>query len=820
MSMSRAGALFLAFFVSMAAAVLRADGPVIVEIRVEGVQRLSPDYLTSRMSLRVGGVFDPEAANRDLERLYQSEWIRQVSIDKEEIPGGLRVVVRVEEVPRILRVRFEGLRHLRRSDLVSKIREGGLAEFPEEEGDIYGAPLNDGTLADIVAAVEQACLMENYSDARVETQIVRARYGVDLVLHMKEEKMVVIEDFTIEGGPTYGQRHVEENTNLFTKEQFLFFDDGLFDRNLLEDDILQLIGFYRDRGYMDVTVDAVVTRKDVQPGFFMKMFNMHPRDEVGVTLKVREGALYSVGAVNVSGVTQFTSDEVLKAFEIVPGDPYTARQMRKARERVEAIYGDKGFVPETYFPDPALTSIQVLERPDARTRTINIEIRVREGQKIKIRDLTVRGNEKTRDEVIRREMLGLAPGGSYDWSAHKEALRRLKNLDYFEPDTGLRLMLDPNIGKTERDLILEVDEAQTGSFTFGVSMTSEGDFNGNLGINQSNYDVADISGFPMNIGDFFRNRQYVGKGQIFSMNLSPGTRTSIYSVSLYEPWIFGYPVGLGSSISASTTEYDSYSVDRLGGSLTLSRRWYLGPQEMVTLGLRYRHERVEIKDIEFDAPSFIRSGDPDFLLNGLMPFVAYDSRDNGRIPTEGQLHELSFERTGGFMGGIDFHRVTLKDAFYWTAYTTPEDDRHVLALLSRIDWERPYDETAEIPIFERFFLGGMQTLRGYKLNTIGPKENDVAYGGIARHHGSLEYIVPLVGSHIRGVAFFDYGTLHVQTPDDWFSGYRFGTGLGLRILVPKVNFPVAIELAEPVGPRSDHEDTRFFNFSLKTSTSF
>ncbi|MGE4158132.1 MAG: outer membrane protein assembly factor [Planctomycetota bacterium] len=818
--MRQAWALLLVFAISISAGFLRADGPVIVEIRVEGLQKLSPEYLTSRMSLKVGVPFDPEAASRDLERLYLSEWIRQVSIDKEEVPGGLRLVVRVEEVPRILRVRFEGLRHLKRSDLTKKIREGGLPDFPDDEGDIYGAPLNDGILADIVAAVEQACLMENFSDARVETEIVRSRYGVDLILRMKEEKMVVIEDFTIEGGPTYSQRYIEENTSLFTKEQFLFFDDGLFDRSFLEEDILQIIGFYRDRGYMDVTVDAVVTRQDVQPGFFMKLFNMPPRDEMNVTLKVREGPLYAVGDVKVSGSTQFTKDEVLKAFEIKPGDIYTARDLRKARERVESIYGDKGFVPETYFPDPVLTSIQVVERPDARTRTINLEVRIREGQKVKIRDLTIRGNEKTRDEVIRREMLGLVPGGNYEWSAHQEALRRLKNLDYFEPDTGLRLMLDPNIGKTERDLILEVDEAQTGSFTFGVSMSSEGDFNGNLGINQSNYDVTDISGFPFNVGDFFRNRQYVGKGQIFSMNLSPGTRTSTYSVSLYEPWIFGYPVGLGGSLSSSTTEYDSYSVERIGGALTLSRRWYLGPQEMLSVGIRYRNEQVEIKDIEFDAPSFIINGDPDFLLNGLMPFVAYDSRDNGRIPTEGQLHELAIERTGGFMGGIDFHRVTLKNGFYWTAYTTPEDDKHVLALLSRIDWEKPYGETAEIPIFERFFLGGMQTLRGYKLNTIGPKENDVPYGGIARHHGSLEYIVPLVGNHIRGVAFVDYGTLHVQTPDDWFSGYRFGTGLGLRILVPKVNFPVAIELAEPVGPRSDHEDTRFFNFSLKTSTSF
>lgn len=806
---------------------VQAQEGTVVEVKVEGLRRVSEDFVLSRIALRPGMPWDAAVAARDLQRLYETDRFRQVDVDIQTLSAGLRVVFRVEESPFVVNIRFEGLAGLDREDLLSGMADEGLTGLPrpyDEPNAYYGRPLSAGRLADFKEALLTTARKKNFTDLEVDHRLEPREEGVDLVFEITERHEVVVEDLEITSDSNYSQRFIEKNTQLTTRESFFIFSAGIFVPSVLRDDIVQIQQMFRERGHYDVTVDATVTRQEDPPGFWGRLFGSVTEDEVTVRLHVREGPLYSVGDIQVSGQpTVFTEGILREVFGIRSGDVADSKAIFEGRERLQELYGDKGYVPESGFPDPVLTRIDIIFRPDARTRTVDLEIRIHEGQPITIRDLVIRGNERTRDEVIRREMLALSPGDAYTWSARKESLRRLENLGFFERTGGVSLHVDPRVGRTERDLILNVEETQTGSFNVGASVNSDGDVNANLSIGQTNFDVGDVTGFPFNAVDFFRNRQYVGKGQNFNLSLSPGTRTSTYSVSLFEPWIFGAPVGVGGAASFSTEEFRDWDEERLAFALTVARRWYLSDQQLLTIGVRLRHENIALTNVDDDAPSIIRNSDPDIRIRGLTPFISWDTRDNSRNPTEGQFHELHVERAGGFLGGLDFTRVSQRSAFYITLHENREDERHVLAVTSKVDWIEPYGQTGNIPISERFYLGGMRTLRGYRTSDIGPKENDNPLGGTGRHYGSFEYIVPLAGESLKGVAFVDYGALQYFTPttlDDWIDDYRFGAGLGLRLIVPQVNFPLTLEVAEPIGPKSHGDERRLFNFSFASRTAF
>jgi outer membrane protein insertion porin family len=814
-------ALALGFWFSQSFFSLRAATLDVVEIRIEGLERVSEKYVLGHMASRVGAAWKAGTVERDVARLYATGRFESVEIVDEVSPEGIRLIVKLIEASRIVHVYFEGLQALKRYDIVRSMREEGFPEMPLKREDVWLKPLNRAFLSDILSALEKVAHKKNFTDITVVSRTEKVSGGVDLILTVDEGYDVFVDDFSITSESGFSESFIEKQARLTTKEKIFIFRSGIFEPDFLADDILKVKYFFRDRGFLDVTIDATVTRDTVSPGWWGRLFGRTTEDAVSIHFTVKEGPLYSWGEISFEGGQQFSKEELKNIFALQSGEEANTRHLFDARDRLQEAYGNLGYLPEGDFPDPVLTRIDIRRYPDARTKTVDLEIHIREGQKITIRDLIIRGNERTRDEVIRRQMLAILPGSIYHWGHHQEALRLLKNLDYFKAVDRLDVRVSPEFGKIERDLILEVEEKDTGGLNFGVSVSSEGDFNLNFAINQSNFDVTDLPGFPGNIADFFRARQYVGKGQNFSLNLSPGTRRSRYQVSLYEPWFLGYPFALGSSVSLRKDEsFRDYEQERLLFTLTASKRWYLGPESLVTLGLRYRHEDVAIIDVDDNAPDFIKDTDPDTSVRGLMPFFSYDSRDNIFFPSRGQMHEISLERAGGIFGGLDFTRISQKSSFYFTSWVNREDEKHVLSFTSRLDWIEAFGDTTSIPINERYFLGGLRTLRGFEFAGVGPQEDDVPRGGVTRHYGSLEYIVPLSGRAIRGVTFFDYGTLHQENPGDWINNYRFSLGLGLRIHVPGVNIPLSFEVAEPVGPKPHGDKRQFFNFSFQTRTSF
>jgi len=800
---------------------LVADESRVKEVVFQGpnnqeLSGISKFYLQKHISTIEGSVYDEDKIDRDIKRLYDKGLFS--SIDKKiiDVGAGLKkVIFEIVVAPRINYIVFSGLDRLTRKKIVSKIHDAGFEDFPEEMHDYYGKHLTHGEMMKIKGAVLNALSERNYVDASITTEVVDNSDDIALIVNVIEGLPVRVDSFDFKSTHNFSQSFIKTQTKFFTSEKWWIFG-GKYNYDHLQDDISQINNFYYDNGYLDVTVDAVIDRRKVNTFWGLG----GEEYEVDVNLNVEEGDLYSFGRINVEGNVLFDKKTILETFEIKMGDIFNMYDIHEARERLEELYGNKGLIVQKFNLSSVLTNIDVKTIPDFRTKTVTINIEIKEGSEIKIKDFIIRGNERTRDEVIRREMLGILPNQPFNWSARKEAVRRLKNLNYFEDFAGIDVRLDDNVDATERDMILEVKEKRTGDFNFGIGVSSEGDVFGNFSIGQKNFDITDISGFPTNAFDFFRNRQYVGKGQIFNIQLSPGSRVSQYSIGLYEPWLFGYPYGLDLGSSFSETEFETYTEQRFSNSVALSRRFYMDDQELLTVGMGYRDVALALVELDNKAPNFVLESDVDITLRGPSAFIKYDTRDNYQLTTEGHLSEFKYEVLGGPFGGTDLLKLTQKSSIFFTVGEDRQKRRQVFSIRSRIDWQKPYDRTKVVPIFERYFLGGGSTLRGYKRYAIGPQPNGTSIGGAVRHFGGIEYSVPLMGRNVRGITFLDYGTLHENTTKNIFHGYRFGAGAGVRFTIPGLGFPIAIDLAHPVGPKSHFERKRNLHFQFAAQSSF
>jgi len=540
-----------------------------------------------------------------------------------------------------------------------------------------------------------------------------------------------------------------------------WFKKRRYDVDELEEARAAVRDVYLDRGYLDAEVDVAVMEHDAG-------------DRLTAVFRVREGALYRFGAVALAGVSSLPENQVRRRVAMRPGEPASAAAARRTVADVEEYYGAHGYVEALVAP--ALD-------PDPESRLVAARVDVTEGDLFCVRNIRVRGNHRTRDKVIRREIL-LYPGDVFDAGRARRSERIINNLGFFSRVRAYPADT-PEPGK--KDLIIDVEEKRTGQFMIGAGFSSEDKLIGFAELSQGNFD---LTGWPY----------FMGAGQKIKLRAQVGERRKLYDFSFVEPWFLDRRLSLQFDAYRSETDYLEYDVQRTGGAIGLGRALPLASR----LDVSYRLEHVRLTGrsdtnayvyAEPPRDPYVFEAEEDRIASSVDLSLTHDRRDNPFVPTRGAKAKLFGSVSGGPLGfdtDIYVLGATLNQyvPLWWG---------HVISLRARYEIVDAYGDTPEVPLADRLFLGGGRTLRGFAWRDVGPKVVPADGGGPHRSVGggslafaSVEYAVPIV-EHVRLAAFYDTGNVwrepYALDPDDLAAS----AGVGVRLDLP--GFPIRVDRA-------------------------
>lgn len=574
---------------------------------------------------------------------------------------------------------------------------------------------------------------------------------------------------------------------------------GELDDDLITEDLNALRAFYRDEGYLDVRADYQI------------QFSPNGREAI-LEYIIDEGPLYvlrSLQLVIEDGEPVFTEAQLQGLIDLKPGDVYAARSVRDAAATIQRAYGKLGY---SVYPGGASDGVDVssAEKRDPDRPIVDLVLTIRQGQRYKVGEVIIQGNELTRDEVIRREALDVRPERPLDpteIARTRDRIRRTRLFNTLTPE-GVKITLQPpDPAEPEyRDVLIEVEETNTGSFNIGGAINSDAGLTGRIELIQRNFDIADT---PDTVGEFTSGRAFRGGGQTFEIRLVPGDQVQDYRIGVTEPHLFD--TNYSGSVTAffRDRDFDEFDEQRFGLRGSIGRRF--GTRWNGSLGLRA--ESIELGDLPDDVPIDVFQVEDQNVLFGVGLSLQRSSLDNIFRPTRGSRASIGVEQV---FGDFEFTRF---DAGYRVFVPVREDllgRSTVLSFSTDIGYIPQGQE--DVPTYERFYLGG-QSFRGLDFRTVSPRSvradngqpSDDPVGGTWLFFAGAQITQPIFEEVFSVVGFVDTGTV---TFDPGFEDYRVTAGVGLRFYVAALSpAPLAFDFGFPVI-KEDDDETRLFTFSI------
>ncbi|MBW1776615.1 MAG: outer membrane protein assembly factor BamA [Deltaproteobacteria bacterium] len=652
---------------------------------------------------------------------------------------------------------------IREKPTIRKIRFKGNRVYDEKEL-LENIDIRSGSILNIfkvksnLKRIEDLYKKKNYHNAEVSYEIEALKNNqVDLEFVISEGKKLRIQTITFEGNTVFDAKTLKKVMSTSEKGLFSFItSSGDLDRDKLAQDKEALAAYYQNHGYLN----ARVSDPEVK----------YEEDGIEVIFKISEGPRYTVGTVTLSGDVE--DKAALKEKLAITKKTYFSRKtVRKDVLALTDLYSDQGYANVEIFP-------KVNENPE--TRVVAIDYRIRKGPLVSFEKILISGNRKTRDYVIRRE-LKVYEQERFSSTRLKRSVRNLYRLDYFED-----VKVQTQKGTTEDQMVLKIDvtEKSTGSFSIGAGYSSEDDF----------FAMASVT-----------QRNLFGRGQIVSLQANVGGRSDRYNLSFTEPWLFNIPLSGRVDLYRWIKDYDTYDKDATGGGLRLGYPLWT---DYLRFTVGYAYEISNIEDIQEDAPPSIKDFEGTNTQSTVSADLRWDSRNRIFNPTEGSEHRFTVEYAG-FGGNIAFTKYIGKTGWYFPIFKGTVGFLHAKAGYVE---ENP---GGRLPDWERFYLGGISSLRGFKYRSVSPKNEDgIKIGGNKFIQFNAEYLVPLFPDMgIFGVAFFDTGNAYNNDEDIELSNMRESAGLGFRWFSPVG--PIRLEYGL-ILDRQEDESAGRWEFSMST----
>lgn len=720
----------------------------VATIAPAGNQRIDSGAILRKISTKSGDAYSQQALRKDLISIYKMGYFNDVQIDVEDSPQGKKVVFKVIEKPIISSIIYEGIDELKEEDIkeAANLKEHFI--------------LNPAKITTAKEAIRQLYKTKGYYNCQVTSEITYPDdMGAEVRITIDEGKETFIQEISFEGNTTFDDDDLLDEIE--TGERWFMSwitDTGLLDMTKIKQDTQRIIAFYNNQGFLEAKIgDPKISQEG--EWLFVKFL-------------IEEGPRYRVGTVDFAGDILTDKDSLLQLLNIRNEEFLNRQTVRDDIYKLTDHYAEAGYAFASIRPD-------VKKAPSGDR--MDITYKIDKGNLVYIDRITIKGNSRTRDNVIRRE-LRLVEGGVFDSKALLKSTQALQRLQFFDE---VNITPEPSLDPDRMHIIVEVTEKSTGTFSIGAGYSS--------------VDKLIL------MGQISENN-FLGRGDTLSFSANLSATSSRFNLAYTNPHLNDSELSWGIDLFSTEREYDDYTKDSKGGGLRVGYPVF----EKFRLFGNYSYTDTDLTEVSEDASYIIKNSVDLHVTSAIKLSLVRDSRNRLYGASSGSRNSVSVKYGGGPLGG-DAQFTKVQGSTSWFFPLPFSTTFHFKAAAGQV-FE---NETDKLPVYERFYLGGLNSVRGFEYAKISPIDpvSGERVGGDKMWYTNTELIFPLLEAQgIKGVLFYDAGQVF-NDDEDWNvnDSAKSAVGFGVRWLSPMG--PLRLVWGYNLDPTPD-EDESVWDFSV------
>jgi outer membrane protein insertion porin family len=721
----------------------------IVQILIKGNNRIEEDAIRRVIKIKEGDLYNLKDITDELKAVYKMGYFDDIRVEAQNVEGGKSITFNITEKPTVRNILVKGNTRVYDDDDIKEvltIRKGSI--------------LNSNTLQSDMRRIEELYKEKNYHNVKVSFDVfAREDFQADIEYKIDEGKKFQISKINFVGNRAISTAKLKGLMGTSEKGILSWLTSaGDLNQENLNQDLAKLTAYYHNNGY----VQARVGEPEVK----------FEEDGIVITIRIDEGPQFKVGEVTLAGDLIIPQEQLLEKIKITEEEYYDREMLRLDVITLTDIYADEGY---------AYVDISPRIDQDTDKLVVNIIFDIDKGKQVYFEEITISGNTKTRDKVIRRQ-LQVYEQELYGGRRLKRSVQNLYRLDFFE---DIKVNTTKGSADDKMRLSLDVVEKNTGAFSFGAGF-------GNV---ESLFLTASVA-----------ERNLFGRSQTLSLKGQLGNKTTKFTLSFTEPWLFDIPLSAGADLYNWNYRFSDYNKDSIGGNLRLGY-----PIIDYTRGyLSYNYDVANINNVSSNAANSIKNNKGRNVKSSIGTRIRYDSRDQLFHPTKGSTHDANFE-FAGLGGNIGFTKYTAETSWYY---------RLVWQLIGVLHAKGGYVKKLQgktLPDYDKFYMVGIDALRGFERGDLSPQDKDRAeVGGNKFIQFNAELRFPLLEeAGLYGVGFFDTGNIKKEGENIELDDLRESAGLGIRWQSPMG--PIRLEYGWILDRKSTDHGPGAWEFSMATS---
>ncbi|HME88201.1 MAG TPA: outer membrane protein assembly factor BamA [Chthoniobacterales bacterium] len=759
------GVICAALFGPAPAHAQRPEVPIVrsIDVQYSGPATVSKDAILAHMRTAVGQPYSDSVVEEDIRDLYKTGGVQNVRIFAQPEADGVKVIVAVQT------------RQILRELVIDGAHRVSAKKLRKEISVRLNAPVNEDDLQKARQKIIDRYQSKGFTDITVDFRVepIDESKGTARVIYtINEGARGAVGRIQFQGNEHFSERILRKQMKTRGKTMVSFLDkSGRLDEVQLQQDLDSIKEFYQDHGYIDVEVKEIGRERKKGP--------------LTITIGIKEGTQYHVNKMSFAGYQKTTEEKLRKVIKMKEGALYSPKQLRNDAKAIADAYGSGGYVDLVVLPQGV----------PAGPGLIDVHYKIEEGNRSFVERINIIGNTRTKDKVIRREIL-IAPGDVFNTVRVETSKKRLENLGYF---TKVETYPEETGVEGRKDLVVEVEEKRTGSLNFGAGYSTVDQLIGFVELTQGNFDITNWPGLT-------------GGGQKFRAKAQIGSQRKDFTVGLTEPYFLDKRLSLGGQAFYSEASYLSSVYDQRNYGFSLELRkpiysWIYGV-------LGYSLQNYEIFNVSSGVSPLIRAEEGTTTSSMVTPSLVWDRRDNPFLTRRGERISITPYVAGGPLGGdVQIYGFDVEATKYWRVWKDIIFLADVEAATVDV-WDKSEtksfltsgnvvggppgtvqqftEQISNVPIYDRLYLGGANNLRGFKFRDISPKDsNNEPIGGQSMARATAEISFPII-EKARGAVFYDCGFVN---PDAW----DFSPG---TIDVPRGNNAIATDLFNRFGMKN------------------